>query len=239
VVLYPSDTEVAEVLALKAGIEARVLPLLAFDRLGAPRSAPTGGQARFLFVAGFGHPPNRDGALWLMRDVLPLLRDRGVAFELQVVGSNAPNELQPYLAPDIRMMGAVSDAELERLYLSSDLALVPLRYGGGVKGKVVEAMRWGLPLITTPAGAQGLTGIEQVVPLCTEAAQFAHEIERVLANPADYERISRDQIEFARSRFSRDAMSAVLAEALRHDRATVTTTHRLKTVRAAGLRAEA
>ena len=239
VVLYPSDTEVAEVLALKAGIEARVLPLLAFDRLGAPRSAPTGGQARFLFVAGFGHPPNRDGALWLMRDVLPLLRDRGVAFELQVIGSNAPNELQPYLAPDIRMMGAVSDAELERLYLSSDLALVPLRYGGGVKGKVVEAMRWGLPLITTPAGAQGLTGIEQVVPLCTEAAQFAHEIERVLANPADYERISRDQIEFARSRFSRDAMSAVLAEALRHDRATVTTTHRLKTVRAAGLRAEA
>jgi len=238
-VLYPSDTEVAEVRASNTSIEARVMPLLAFDSFGTPRIGRRPDKASLLLVAGFGRPPNRDGALWLLRDVLPILRRRGFGFELNIVGSNAPDELGALSSPDIHLLGSISDPELDELYQSSDLAVVPLRYGAGVKGKVVEALRWGLPLVTTPAGAQGLGGIEQVVSVCTEAAQLAREIERVLTHPAEYEKMSRDMIEFARSRFSRDAMRAVLAEALRHDRAIVTTTHRMKTVRAAGLRAEA
>jgi glycosyltransferase involved in cell wall biosynthesis len=229
-VLYASDSEVAEVRALDPDIDARVIPLMAFDRFGAPRKAARRDRARLLFVAGFGHPPNRDGALWLMRDVLPILRQRGVAFELQVVGANAPDDLQPFLAADIRMLGPVSDAELDELYQSSDVALVPLRYGAGVKGKVVEALRWGLPLVTTPAGAQGLTGIERIVPICEGTEQFAAQIERVLAAAADWEKISRDMLEFARSRFSRDAMRALLADALRPQRATVPSPRRLATV---------
>jgi glycosyltransferase involved in cell wall biosynthesis len=137
------------------------------------------------------------------------------------------------------MLGPVSDPELEQLYQSSDLALVPLRYGAGVKGKVVEALRWGLPLVTTPFGAQGLAGIERIVPVCTDTAQFAAQIERVLAGPADIEPMSRKMIDFAKGRFSRDAMRTVLADALRPDRATVTPSHRVPSVRAAGLRAGA
>jgi O-antigen biosynthesis protein len=156
-----------------------------------------------------------------------------------VVGANAPDELRPLLAPDIHMLGPVSDAELEDLYRSSDLALVPLRYGAGVKGKVVEALRWGLPLVTTPAGAQGLSGIERIVPVCVEAEQFAGWIERVLATPPDYEKMSRDMIEFAKVRFSREAMRTTLADALRPQRVTVTTPRRPTTVRAADLRAGA
>jgi O-antigen biosynthesis protein len=239
VVLYPSDSEVAEVRALDPAIDARVIPLMAFDRFGTPRTAAERKRAKLLFVAGFGHPPNRDGALWLMRDVLPILRRRGIRFDLQVIGANAPDELRPLLAPDIHMLGPVSDAELEDLYRSSDLALVPLRYGAGVKGKVVEALRWGLPLVTTPAGAQGLSGIERIVPVCVEAEQFAGWIERVLATPPDYEKMSRDMIEFAKVRFSREAMRTALADALRPQRVTVTTPRRPTTVRAADLRAGA
>jgi GT2 family glycosyltransferase len=239
VVLYPSGSEVAEVRALDPAIDAHVVPLLAFDRFGTPRARAQRERARLLFVAGFGHPPNRDGALWLMREVLPILRRRGVAFELNVVGSNAPDELQPFLSPDIQMLGHISDAELEELYRSSDLSLVPLRFGAGVKGKVVEALRWGLPLVTTPSGVQGLSGIERIVPICLEAEQFAGWIERVLATPADYEKMSREMIEFARARFSREVMSAVLADALRPQQATITAPRRSPTVRPADLRAGA
>jgi len=239
VVLYPSDSEVAHVRAFEPDIDARVIPMLAFDRFGVPRTGERRDRARLLFVAGFGHPPNRDGALWLMRDVLPILRRRGVAFELQVVGANAPDELQPLLSSDIRMLGPVSDLELDRLYQSSDLALVPLRYGAGVKGKVVEALRWGLPLVTTPSGAQGLPGLERIVPVCTDTAQFAAQIECVLANPAGTEAMSRQMIEFAKGRFSRDAMRIALADALRSERATITPPHRVASVPAAGLRAGA
>jgi O-antigen biosynthesis protein len=174
-----------------------------------------------------------------MRDVLPILRRRGVAFELQVVGANAPDELQPLLAPDIHMLGPVSEGKLEELYRSCDLALVPLRYGAGVKGKVVEALRWGLPLVTTPAGVQGMTGLERIVPVCANAVQFAAQIERLLTSPSEIEKMSRNMIEFAQARFSRDAMRMVVAEALRPDRTTITASHRLPTVPATSLRAGA
>jgi glycosyltransferase involved in cell wall biosynthesis len=190
-----------------------------------------------LFVAGFGHPPNRDGALWLMRDVLPILRRRGVEFELNVVGANVPGELRSLLSHDIRMLGSVSDDELDRLYQTSDLAVVPLRYGAGVKGKVVEALRWGLPLVTTPAGAQGVAGIERIVPVCSVEEQFAAQIERLLESPAEIEKISREMIEFARARFSREAMRRALAEALRFDRNRITRPRRIPTVANAGLQA--
>lgn len=239
VVLYPSDSEVAEVRALDPAIDARVVPLLAFDHFGTSRVRTCRKSARLLFVAGFGHPPNRDAALWLMRDVLPILRQRGISFELQVVGANAPDELRPLLAPDIRMLGPISDADLEELYRSCDLSLVPLRYGAGVKGKVVEALRWGLPLVTTPAGIQGLSGIERIVPVCADANQFAGWIDRVLASPDEYERMSREMIDFARARFGREAMRTLLADALRPNGVAITTPRRPTTVRAADLRAGA
>jgi O-antigen biosynthesis protein len=156
-----------------------------------------------------------------------------------VVGANAPDELQPLLAPDIHMLGPVSEGKLEELYRSCDLALVPLRYGAGVKGKVVEALCWGLPLVTTPSGAEGLGGIDSIVPVCTQAEQFAGEIEGLLASPADLERMSREMIDFARARFSREAMRTVLVDALRPQRATITTPRRSTTVRPADLRAGA
>jgi len=239
VVMYPSDSEVAAVRALDPTIEARQIPLLAFDSFGAPRPGKRLERPKLLFVAGSGHRPNQDAAHWLMHDVLPILRKRGVVFELDVVGSHVPEQLQRFRALDTQMLGPVSDDELDRLYRTCDLAVVPLRYGAGVKGKVVEALRWGLPLVTTPAGAQGLAGIERIVSVCTDPAGFAGQVQHLLADPVDYEKMSRDMIEFAKARFSRDAMRTVLGEALRPDRTTVSAPHRLSAVPAAGLRAGA
>jgi GT2 family glycosyltransferase len=237
VVMYPSDSEVGEVRALDPAIEAHQIPLLAFDTFGEPRAARLNDKSRLLFVAGFGHPPNRDGALWLMRDVLPILRRRGVEFELNVVGANVPGELRSLLAPDIQMLGSVSDDELDRLYQTSDLALVPLRYGAGVKGKVVEALRWGLPLVTTPAGAQGVAGIERIVRVCSDEHEFAEQIQRLLENPAEIAKMSLQMVGFAKARFSREVMHRALAEVLRFDRNRITRPRRIPTVANAGLQA--
>jgi O-antigen biosynthesis protein len=239
VVLYPSDSEVSEVRALDPAIDAHQIPLLAFDSFGEPCTTRRNAKPKLLFVAGFGHPPNRDGALWLLRDVLPLLRHRGVEFELNVVGANVPSELRSLLSPDIRMLGSVSDAELDNLYRTSDLALVPLRYGAGVKGKVVEALRWGLPLVTTPAGVQGVPGIERIVRVCRDEDEFAEQVQGLLESPAQIATMSRAMIEFAKAQFSRDAMRRALAESLRADRARITKPYRRASVPAASLQAGA
>ena len=59
----------------------------------------------------------------------------------------------------ISVRANVSDAELRELYRTARVAAVPLRYGAGVKLKVVEALREGLPLVTTSIGAQGMPGL--------------------------------------------------------------------------------
>ena len=70
------------------------------------------------------------------------------------------------------MSANVSDAELREHYRTARVAVVPLRYGAGVKLKVVEALREGLPLVTTQVGAQGLPGLDQVASVRDDARGF-------------------------------------------------------------------
>jgi hypothetical protein len=95
--------------------------------------------------------------------------------------------------------------------------VVPLRFGAGVKLKVVEALREGLPLVTTPVGAQGLPGLSQLVMVEDQPQCFARAVLLLLLqDDAEWEWRSRLQMQigFARSRFSREAMAASLLGAL-------------------------
>ena len=73
-------------------------------------------------------------------------------------------------AAGVAVKANVSDRALDMAYAGARLAVVPLRCGAGVKLKVVEALREGLPLVTTPTGAQGLPGLWQIVPIETNPA---------------------------------------------------------------------
>jgi O-antigen biosynthesis protein len=83
-----------------------------------------------------------------------------------------------------------------------------------VKLKVVEALREGVPLVTTPVGAQGLAGLSQLVMVEDDPQRFADAVAVLLADDEEWKWRSRSQIGFARSRFSREAMSASLLHAL-------------------------
>jgi glycosyltransferase involved in cell wall biosynthesis len=91
---------------------------------------------------------------------------------------------------------------------------VPLRCGAGVKLKVVEALRAGLPLVTTPVGAQGLPGLAQVVDVADVTERFAAAVVALLRDDALWSRRSVAQARFAQARFSRDAMKTSLLGAL-------------------------
>ena len=92
-----------------------------------------------------------------------------------VVGSKADDEVMQITAskPGIVFKGFVSDEELEKLYSESRIVAVPLRYGAGVKGKVVEALHYGCPIVTTSVGAEGIEGAEEVMAIADEPAAFA------------------------------------------------------------------
>jgi glycosyltransferase involved in cell wall biosynthesis len=106
------------------------------------------------FVGNFTHAPNVDAALWLGRDVMPKLRELGPAARLRIVGPCAPPAVAALAAQDIEVLGEVHD--LASIMAETAVVLAPVRIGGGMRVKVVEALSLGKAVVTTPRGAEGL-----------------------------------------------------------------------------------
>ncbi|UHQ55866.1 glycosyltransferase [Microbulbifer sp. YPW16] len=174
-VLYPSDVEVNAVQEISPGTNVAQLPLYVLD---APDVDSFDFAARkdLLFVGGFTHTPNVDAVLWFAGEVMPRILASDPDVRLHVVGSNVPEAISNLASENIVVHGFVSDGELESLYRSVRVCVVPLRYGAGVKGKVLEAIQSAVPLITTPIGAEGIPVPEQVMDIAEGAEEFANRL---------------------------------------------------------------
>lgn len=210
VVYYPSGEETQVVNTLAPGVLARTLPAY-FFRTEATPVVPIGERERDLivFVAGFGHPPNIDAAKWMVADILPHIRQAVPGVRLMLIGSNPTDEVKALAADDVTVTGYVSDEELARLYGRARVAVVPLRFGAGVKNKVVEALNFGVPLVTTPVGLQGLTDLDGRVPASDDAAVFAGDVIDVLRDDARWQVLSDGGRDYIARNFSSQAMRDV------------------------------
>jgi glycosyltransferase involved in cell wall biosynthesis len=211
VVLYPSAQEAAAVAALEPAVQVRDVVPYGFAEFGEARVAPA--SQTILFVAGFGHPPNEDAVCWFVAEILPLIRRTRPDAALHIVGSNPTQAVQRLAGEGIIVMPNVTDAELARCYRQARVAVVPLRFGAGVKLKVVEALARGLPLVTTPTGAQGCEGLEDVIPVVSDPVAFAAAVAALLGDDVLWASASARQIDYARERFSEDRLRDVLLEA--------------------------
>jgi glycosyltransferase involved in cell wall biosynthesis len=114
-----------------------------------------------VFVGGFSHHPNVDGIQWFVAECWPTIKSSIVDAKLLIVGTDPPeNVIQLGQQPGIEVTGYVPETKpyLDRAKIS----VAPLRYGGGMKGKVCEAMACGVPVVCTSVGAQGLSAIDGV-----------------------------------------------------------------------------
>jgi O-antigen biosynthesis protein len=166
-----------------------------------------------LFVGGFAHGPNQEAVLWFVDHVLPLIREHFPAVKLAVVGSNPSLKVLELAGDGISVASNVSDAELREFYRTSRVAVVPLRYGAGVKLKVVEALREGLPLVTTPIGAQGLPGLDQVASICDGPRNFADAVCKLLEDDGLWVERCAAQIAYAAERYGESAFRTRLLDA--------------------------
>jgi glycosyltransferase involved in cell wall biosynthesis len=141
------DLLLAEGNTLRIGIVRNIL------REQEDRRDPASKQ--LIFVGAFNWPPNVDGIDWFVREIWPLIRQQEPDAIINIVGSSPTKEIMHLAAnPGVVVHGFVPET---KPYLDqSDISVAPLRYGGGMKGKVNEAMAAGLPVVTTSIGAQGL-----------------------------------------------------------------------------------
>ena len=210
VVYYPSEEETAVVREACPLVTARTVPLYFFDDpFGVDCPGPVG-RDDILFVAGFAHPPNVDAATWLVRDIMPLVRRRLGNVKLWLVGSNPTAEVRQLASECVTVTGYVTDERLRQLYQECRVAAVPLRFGAGVKSKVIEAMHHGIGLVTTPVGAQGLPDLDTILPVHDTAAELADAIVTMATNDAAWQRAADASRHYVAKHFSLAAMRTAL-----------------------------
>lgn len=218
VIFYPSRIEtsyVAEYVAReRLPALVRTMPVFAFDTFAETPWEGIAARSGVLFVAGFAHRPNIDAARWLVQEVMPIVWGRVPDAKVSLVGSNPAPEVLALDSSRVDVVGFVSDEELARRYAAARVAVAPLRFGAGMKGKVVEAMRFGVPMVTTSVGMQGLDDAEPFMPFSDAPAAFADHVVRLLEDDRRWRSTSERQLVFAKANFSTAALRAVLAEAI-------------------------
>ena len=129
------------------------------------------------------------------------------------------------------MLGFVTDEELNRLYKDTRITVVPLRYGAGVKGKVVEAIYKGSVIVTTSVGAEGIPDAEEVMTVtdndpdslyehaAEEAKVFAEAVTDLYNDPKLCAERSRLCGSYIKKHYSLDAAWSVIAEDFETDNA--------------------
>ena len=167
-----------------------------------------------LFVGGFAHPPNADAVLWFAEEIFPLIRRALPEANFYIVGSKVTEEIQALEKPGngIVVKGFVTEEELAELYSTCRMVVVPLRYGAGVKGKVVEAIYNGAPIVTTSTGAEGIPSGETVLEIEDEAAAFAAKTISLYQDPERLAQMCRRTQEYIREYYSLDGAWNVIKD---------------------------
>lgn len=148
-----------------------------------PSPAPRSGCPAILFLGSFGYFPNVDAAIWLCREILPVIREQNPELvRLLLVGSGAPPEVRALAhIPEVEFVGEVPD--VAPWYARANLVVVPLRAGGGTRIKLLEALAYRRPVVSTSIGAEGLDLVDDEHLLIANRAQhFGQQCLRVLGD---------------------------------------------------------
>lgn len=198
---YLSNVELEEIRKEDPEVKTRRVPINIYDDIPEPNYVADE-RKEIIFVGGFGHPPNTDAVKWLGEIIMPLVWKSNPDIVLHIVGSKPPQEIQDFASDRMIIHGFVSDEDLEAMYQSVRMAIVPLRYGAGIKGKIIEAMMRGIPIITTSIGVEGIEGAENILKVSDSAEELAKYIIDLYSDDNDLKRIADEEYQYICENYS-------------------------------------
>ncbi|XTI71612.1 glycosyltransferase [Acidithiobacillus sp. AC3] len=172
------------------------------------------GRSGVFFVGGFWHKPNTDAVIWFVKNIFPRLRMEIPDLFFSIAGSNAGDDILALSQqPGVEVVGFVED--LEQMYFRHRVFVAPLRFGAGMKGKVGQSLAYGLPVVATPIGAEGM-GLQNEVHLLVgrDEDEFVEQVLRLYRDDKLWSSLSTSGYEYIRNNYSVDAIRDHFGELL-------------------------
>jgi glycosyltransferase involved in cell wall biosynthesis len=172
---------------------------------------PLSGRKDLLFIGHFMHTPNEDAVSYFVKEIFPLIRRELSDVRFHIVGSSMTDGIKSLDQPGVIPVGYVP--EPSDYFDRCRVFVAPLRYGAGMKGKIGQSMSFGLPVVTTSIGAEGMQVIDRKHLLIADSAEdFARAVVELCVDDRLWERLSAESLAHVKAHFSKTAVREKLAK---------------------------
>ena len=207
IVSVKSENEAELLLKENPSFVITVIPPLQIVKENTPKFIE---RKDLIFIGGFQHPPNVDSIEFLIKDIFPKIQKKLPDVNLYVIGSNPPENVKELCSKKngVKFLGYVHNVEpyLEK----SRILLAPLRFGAGVKGKITQSMAFGLPVVTTTIGAEGISKDAEVILISDDIDDFVEKTVSLYNDEKKWKSISLNSKKLCNSLFSPETVRSTL-----------------------------
>ncbi len=166
---------------------------------------PFADRSDLLFVGGFQHSPNEDGVRYFIKEVFPLIKKTLPEVKLYIVGSDPTPAVKKLERSDVIVTGWIKD--IAPFFGDARVFVAPLRYGAGVKGKIGQSLSYGLPVVTTSIGAEGMELTDgRNVLIANGEEDFAQKVIRLYTDAALWQDLSANALDYIRQHCTPEIM---------------------------------
>ena len=218
VILLPSEEEaniIREIFPEKSTIT--VPPFIYDEEFPISKNDNFDSREGILFVGGFRHRPNYHAVMWFLNEVWGKVKREIPEVSFYIVGSAAPKKIREIGRRDerVKVLGFVSEEELKEIYDRVRVVIAPLTYGAGVKGKVVEAIAYGVPLVSTSIGAEGIKEASDIMLIADSPEDFAKEVIRLYEDRKLWEKLRSRYPKYSKRYLSYERAKKLFKEILK------------------------
>ncbi|TCC97564.1 glycosyltransferase [Pedobacter hiemivivus] len=146
-----------------------------------------------LFIGGYLHKPNIDAAEWLVKEIMPIIWEQDPSITLTLLGSSPTKEVLALQSARVIVPGYIHD--VSSYFNNNRIFVAPLRFGAGMKGKIGQSLEFGLPIVSTNIGVEGigLTDGHDVI-VANDTIAFAEKIMQLYSSPELWTEIRNNSI---------------------------------------------
>lgn len=163
------------------------------------------------FVGGYLHTPNLDAIDYFVKEVWHLIESKLPGVKFKIVGSNMPESFSQYASPSVELVGFVED--LGDVFDNVRLSIAPLRFGAGIKGKVVSSLSYGLPCVASSVATEGMNLTDGENILQSDDPQiFADLVYKAYTDKTLWTKLSDNGLSFVEDRHGLESFETRLQE---------------------------